>query len=58
LSPIRSSTWIPQSLLVLMLFGAAGGCDNPSGSIDVQKAPPVGLENETRPLKPVPSKLR
>ena len=54
---IHSSTGILQLLLVLMLFGVAGGCDNQSGSIDVRKAPPVGLESETRPLKPVSPKV-
>jgi hypothetical protein len=43
-----------------MLFGAVGGCDSQSGSgsIDIKNAPPVGLENETRPLKPAPPKGR
>jgi hypothetical protein len=41
-----------------MLFGAAGGCNDQTSKIDIKDAPPVGLESETRPLKPVPPKAR
>jgi len=51
LSPGRSALWILSSFLLLMLRGVTAGCDSQAGSIDVQKAPPVGIEDETRPLK-------
>jgi hypothetical protein len=58
LFPIRSSTRILPFLLAWVVFGVITGCNDQSGSIDIKKAPPVGLEDETRPLKPNPSKGR
>ncbi len=49
---VHSLRSILRSLVALAIFVVIGGCNNnSSGTIDAEKAPPVGLENETRPLK-------
>jgi hypothetical protein len=50
-SSSSSSKWISRFSLGLICLVLAAGCDSQVGSIDVKNSPPVGIEEETRPLK-------